>query len=279
MANGLGAGPVLVVQVGDLHIGSTIGLWPRRFVLDDGNETRLNRLQELALEHWHDAWRRRRAQGLPIVTVLMADTIDGNHHATTQLMTGDEEQMVSAAVDLLTPVAGWSAAVLAVRGTPAHVGVAGKWDNTIAQRIGARRVQGRWSQYHLRAEVGGVLYNVAHHGPTVGKRIHLGVNALHAYARNVMLLQLARGQRVPDVIVRGHVHRKAHEVVTERASGKTTHMIVTPAFQWATEFKYRIDTEDDLADVGMAWQIVERGRVVDSGFDCISIEQSALVRL
>src|SRR5512136_3366158 len=117
-----------------------MGLCPPGFILDDGNPVKLNRLQEASLDHWSDFWKRRKAMKLPIVTLLMADLIDGNHHGTSQLWTTDEQQMIEAAVMLLNPVANLSHSILGLRGTPSHVGVAGKWDNAVCREIGARQV-------------------------------------------------------------------------------------------------------------------------------------------
>ena len=126
-------GPVQVVAIGDLHVGSTMGLMPKGFLGDDGNPIHLNRLQEESLDHWTGFWKRRKAAQLPIVTVLMADLIDGDHHHSSQLWTTDGEQMIEAAVTLLQPIANLSQVVLGLRGTPSHVGVAGMWDNAVCR--------------------------------------------------------------------------------------------------------------------------------------------------
>jgi hypothetical protein len=241
---------VQVVAIGDLHVGSTMGLCPKGITLDDGAEVKLNRLQQASLDHWSDFWKRRKAMKLPIVAILMADLIDGNHHGTSQLWTTDEQQMIEAAVKLLDPVAKLSHAVLGLRGTPAHVGASGKWDNAVCQRIGAKQVGGRPSSYELKPVISGVQFNLAHHGPSVGKKIHTFGNTARNFARNIFMLALARREPLPQVIMRAHVHKKLHE--TLRDFGHEYHMLITPAYQWATEYKHKIDTEDDLADVGGA---------------------------
>jgi hypothetical protein len=243
-------GPVQVVLIGDTHVGSSMGLCPRGYFADDGNEIKLNRLQEASLDHWSEFWKRRKAAKLPTVTILMADLIDGNHHGTSQLWTTDEQQMIEAAVMLLNPVAAFSHTVLGLRGTPAHVGASGKFDNAVCREIGARRVDGKSSAYHLKPVISGVQFDVAHHGPGVGKKVHTFGNAGRSFARNIFMLALMRKTPLPQVIVRAHVHKKLWETLHD--FGHEYHMLITPAWQWCTEYKYKIDTEDDIADVGGA---------------------------
>jgi hypothetical protein len=270
-------GPVQVVLIGDLHVGSTMGLCPMGFALDDGNPVELNKLQMATLDHWSGFWQRRKAEKLPIVTILMADLIDGNHHGTSQLWTTDEQLMIEAAVQILNPVANLSRSVLGLRGTPAHVGVAGKWDNAVCREIGAQRVEGQPSSYHLKPKISGVQFDVAHHGPSAGKRIHTHGDIARRFARNVYLLAQIRREPLPQVIARAHVHKKLHEVLTD--FGHEYHMVISPAWQWCTEFKYKIDTEDDLADVGGAIVTVENGRVLEVKFDLYTMTQSKRVKI
>jgi len=151
--------------------------------------------------------------------------------------------------------------VLGLRGTPAHVGVSGKSDNAVYREIGAKMVDGKWSSYHLKPVISGVQFDLAHHGPSFGKKIHTFGNSARAFARNVFLLALSRRDPLPQVIMRVHVHKCIHE--TPRDFGHEYHMFITPAFQWAVDYKHKIDTEDDLGDVGGVVVTVEACKVLE----------------
>ena len=56
-------------------------------------------------------------------------------------------------------------------------------------------------------------------------------------------------------------------------------MVITPSWQWPTDFKFKIDTEEDLTDIGGAVITVEAGKVLDVAFDTIAIESSQRVTL
>jgi hypothetical protein len=270
-------GPVQVVQIGDTHAGSTMGLCPRGFTLDDGNPIHLNKLQEAMLDHWSDFWKRRFALKIPIVVVATGDLLDGNHHGVSQLWTTDEIQMRNAFVQAVKPYMHHKLVVerIGVRGTPAHVGVAAKWDNDACGELGFRRIDGQPTTYHFVNTIAGVRFDIAHHGPNLGKYPHTRTNAAIAYGRGIISTRLLQGQEPPEVIIRSHVHRKVKEFVVEPVSGRGAWMVVTPAWQWFTEFKHKIDTIDDIADVGGTWLVIENKRVIDLSFDTLKLKQSA----
>jgi hypothetical protein len=267
---------VQVVQFGDTHVGSTMGLCPIGYTADDGNEIHLNRLQEVLLDHWSDFWKRRFALRLPIVVLATGDLIDGNHHGISQLWTTDEIQMRRAFVQVTQPYLNHRLVVdkIGVRGTPSHVGVSGKWDNDACEALGFRKIAGQSTSYHFVGTIAGVRFDIAHHGPSVGKYPHTRSNIATSYGRGLLSTRLLQGQEPPEVIIRSHVHRKIREYVTEPVSGRSAWLVVTPAWQWATEFKHKIDTIDDIADVGGTSIIIENRRVAEVLFDTYQTKQS-----
>lgn len=272
---------VQVVQIGDTHVGSTMGLCPRGVSTDDGNPIQLNQLQEELLDHWNGFWKRRFALKLPIVVVATGDLIDGNHHGISQLWTTDPIQMRNAFVKVMLPIMNNRLVVerIGVRGTPAHVGVAGMWDNDACGELGFRRINGQPTAYHYVNTIAGVRFDIAHHGPNVGKFTHTRNNSAILYGRGIVSNRVLRHEDPPDVIMRSHVHRKVKEFVIEPVSGRGAWMVVTPAWQWSTEFKHKIDTTDDLADVGGTYVVIENKRVVEVDFDTYAVKQSAGVPL
>lgn len=258
-----------VVWVSDLHVGSTVGLSPKRFTIDDANTHDASESQLLLLNFWNDFWRRRKKDARPMVIIIGGDAVDGDHHRTLQLWTQDELVQVDASVELLKPAVNLSEKAFLLRGTTAHVGQSGRYDSRVARELGIP------SFYHLQLNVGGVLFDLSHHGVGTGKRIWNLGNVARMYARHIALSHIARGARAPDVVIRGHVHKCVHETI--RDNGHATEMIIAPSFQLKTEFAYRVSTEDDMSDIGGVVVGVENGRVTDVTLDVVQFEQAQAV--
>ncbi len=95
-----------------------------------------------------------------------------------------------------------------------------------------------------------------------------------SYAKGVIDTAYKRQIRPPDVILRGHVHRKTWESVTDQITGHRAEMIIGPGWQWKTEFVYRMDTIDKIADVGLTMLRVRDGRVLSVKFETIKAQQT-----
>lgn len=258
-----------VVWIGDTHVGSTIGISPKRFRIDESNVHEASESQLLILDFWNDFWKRRKKDGRPLIAIFGGDLVDGDHHRTLQLWTQDELVQVDASVELLKPIVNLSERSFLLRGTTAHVGQSGRYDSRVARELGVP------SYYHLQLNVSGVLFDLAHHGPSVGKRFWNLGNSARMYARHVAVSHIARKSKPPDVVIRGHVHKSVHETV--RDNGHTTEMIVSPSFQLKSEFAFRVSSEDDLADIGGVVVGVENGRVTDITMDVVQFEQAQVV--
>src|SRR3972149_2029828 len=185
-------GRVKVLGVGDTHVGSTLGLAPPKWYTTDGQnriEHTHSPLQQIVYEHWKSAWGRQFKTGLPLVVFNTADDIDGHHHDTFQVWSKAPREQSDVAVSLFLPYRQKVARWYACKGTPAHAGQSGTWDEYIAQQLGADRPDdgGGFSSYMLKVEVSGVDFNVAHHGPRPGRRVWtLGETARQYAKTNVM---------------------------------------------------------------------------------------------
>src|SRR5436305_14702313 len=111
----------------DHHAGSTIGLCPPRLLLDDGGEYLASKSQLWLWECWTAYWQQveetRRANKAKLYAVFNGDLVDGNHHGTTQILSGNQNAQ-AAAVDayLKIPLALKPNKLFFVRGTEAHAG-------------------------------------------------------------------------------------------------------------------------------------------------------------
>jgi len=81
-----------------------------------------------------------------------------------------------------------------------------------------------------------------------------------------MLFRLKHGKKPPRVMARAHVHRKVHETV--RLDEYETEAFITPSWQFKTEYAYKVNTLENVADVGGVVIRVEKGRILEAFFDC-----------
>lgn len=276
-----------VVIVSDLHVGSTLGLSTPEMALGDGGTYKANSLQLAAWEYWEKVfWPEvhARAKTRATIVVVNGDLVDGNHHGTTQIQTPDPLQQINWAAQILTPIAS-RYPVYVTRGTAAHVMAGGAADEMIAKLIGARipdPAKAVRSAYHLRLEYYGTLLDFAHHGPGPGKRIWTYGNELRSYARTILLDALIarstdQSVRLPDAIIRSHVHHRTHETIHDY--GKTCEGIITPAWQWKTEFAHKVVSHEDIADVGGVILSIDGGRISRVEFPLLSVSQSDTIQV
>jgi len=84
--------PKIAVVISDLHVGSTVGLWPEKYVSVEGVPIGQNAIQKWFWSHWLDATRKW-IPGVvgndPYVLIVNGDVVDGIHHKTLQVMTAD----------------------------------------------------------------------------------------------------------------------------------------------------------------------------------------------
>lgn len=243
--------PVVLAVVSDLHAGSTVGLCPASGVdLDDGGRYEPSRAQRWLWQCWREYWdevaRERDASGAALYVVLNGDVIDGAHHGTTQIVSGNlDVQGAVARACLEVPRALGVDRWFVVRGTEAHVGPSAQAEEAIARWLGAERDPdtGTHSWWHLRMLIGGVLIDCAHHGRT-GHRSWTRWNATQLLAADIALSHLQSRERPPDLAIRSHYHRYA-----DSYDAQPVRVIQTPAWQLATAYVHRRAPES-LADVG-----------------------------
>ena len=93
----------LILVLSDLHVGSTVGLWPADFVSNEGNPIGQNHFQKWLWKCWVDMneWVAKVTDGQPYDIVINGDIVDGIHHKTLQVMTPDLGDQVTAVKQIL----------------------------------------------------------------------------------------------------------------------------------------------------------------------------------
>ena len=243
--------PIVVAVVSDLHSGSTVGLCPPIINLDDGGTYRAGHHQVWLWHCWKDfckkARRRAKKQGGKFVAIVNGDATEGNHHHTRAVIgSGNETLQMRIAEANLGKLLEHADAAYFTRGTPAHVGgqskleekIADNWTNVI------RHSEAAATWWHLRLDVNGTLFDVAHHG-SVGRLHWTKANSLGKIATTAIMQAHESGQRPANVVIRSHLH----QYVDTGNNYRTIRVIGTPAWQLITGFVHRI-SPGSLADVG-----------------------------
>ena len=257
----------VIAVTSDHHCGSTIGLCPPSVRLDDGGTYHSSEPQKWMWEKWTRYWRQVAQEvaakpGTKLVQVFNGDITDGDHHKTTQILSGNpvaQAQAVNAS--LAIPLAMKPKAMLFVRGTEAHVGPSAAFEERIAD--GLRRdkrpvlgeeVTGNASHWNAKLDIQGVRFDFAHHGK-MGTTAFTKGNITIRHAAEIFYEHAKRGEPHPHVAVRSHYHQ-----FYDTGSAHPTRLIQTPAWQLATAFIHRI-APGAIADVGGIIFVVEDGQL------------------
>lgn len=262
----------LFVAFGDQHVGSLTGLMPVNGVpLPNKAVLPPSPLQKEVAEHWDGFWRRRKKESNNIIAVNMADTIDGDHHDTVEIWAKPSDH-VETAIEINKKVRAIAKRMYGVRGTSVHVGDEGDADDVVGRYVGYDKVDGNYTNYHLRLNVSGLIFDICHEGPNVGSRAWNRENQLRLYAKSIVMTEMLNGRKPPDVILRAHVHKKAH--VSVEVEGHVCEAFITPSWQLKTEYAYKVANAEHISDIGGLVLRISGGKVVDWFFDCMEFEDT-----
>lgn len=255
----------------DIHAGSTIGLCPPEGVsLDDGGAYLPSPEQLWLWDCWKAGWlhvqnivereRRFSDDDVDLGLVSNGDATDGNHHKTTQILSGAEGAHIKCAVECqripkaLGPKWWWI-----IRGTEAHVGKSGgleegmavsmdREDAPIQRSRKADGSPGPWTWWELLLEFHGRLIDFTHHG-RMGQRAHTRSSYVRLYAFDVWAERAMRDDRAPDLAIRSHLHQY-EDSGPPHPLKPTTRVVQTGAFQLASAY-VKGRSAESLADIGL----------------------------
>lgn len=224
----------IVMVLSDLHVGSTVGLWPNGFVSNEGNLIGQNKFQAWLWECWQDMlqWSDKIISKQPFELVLNGDLVDGIHHRTLQVMTPDPGDQVDAVKAVLEPLVASAARLHLIKGTECHT----RNDEVrIGRALNGSKdpVTGQHAWDSLDLKVNGVLYNFMHHIGTTA-RSYLEASAHSIALGNLSHTRARAKQPVPDIIVRGHRHR--HGIWDDGNQMS----VITGAWQGLTRYGHKV---------------------------------------
>jgi len=235
-----------LVVFSDTHCGDKLGLCPPDPVLlDDGGTYAPSTFQRSTYEYFrefHEEWIPAVARGEPWDLCLNGDAIDGTHHGSTHQISHNIEDQLRIAEAVLLPFVEQCRAsggtYYHIRGTEAHVGQSGVYEEMLARRLGAKpNDHGQYARHELWKRVGKALVHVLHHVGTTSSSAHES-SAVNA-EMSAEYGEAARwGREIPDFIVRSHRHRCiVVELDTYKGYG---YGVVTPGWQGKTPWTYKI---------------------------------------
>jgi hypothetical protein len=238
-----------LVVFSDTHCGCRLGLCPPiPITLDDGGTYVASEFQRKMWAWWRefwDEWVPKVTRGEPYDLVHNGDAIDGVHHRSTHQISHNYQDQLRIAEIALRPEIEkcrmLGGTYYHIRGTEAHVGQSGIYEEQLAQRLGAKpNDQGqhaRWDLWKRVGWAGGPLVHLLHHVGTTGSAAH-EASAVNAELTAEYVEAARWGRQPPDFIVRSHRHRSI-AVDLNSARGYAA-AIVTPAWQGRTPFTWKI---------------------------------------
>lgn len=231
-----------VVVISDTHCGCQFGLCiPGKFKLDGGGVYMPSKNQKKVYKWWREFWNEwipEVTKNQPFILVHNGDAIDGRHHNSTTQISQNIADQVNLAYELLAPVVKKSAQYYHIRGTEAHIGQSGEFEEILAQQLGAiPNEDGNYARWELWLKLNHALIHFAHHIGTTG-RTHYETSAVMAELAEMYAEAGRWKEHSPDVVVRSHRHRNI-EIRVPSALGYNISM-VTAGWQLRTPFTYKI---------------------------------------
>lgn len=256
---------VVIAVTSDQHCGSTVALSPAEIDLDDGGQYKASKAQNWLFQNWRDLWERvekvRDREKAKLYQVFNGDLVDGDHHGTTQILSGNSAVQAHVVSECMkVPLSLGADKMWFIRGTESHVGKSANSEEKIAD--GLRRdkrpivrdtVTGTSSHWHAKMEIQGVRFDFAHHG-RMGQRPWTRINIVANLAAEIFYEHSAREEPYPHIAVRSHLHRYA-----DTGAAHPVRVIQTPAWQLHTAFTHRVVTES-MADIGGVIIVVKDGK-------------------
>lgn len=237
--------------VSDLHCGSTLGLCnPEGVQLDDGGMYMPSREQSKLWDCWLEYWKLVRESlkfGDKLIVAINGDMVDGSHHKTTQIVTGNlPATQHNLALSVLSPaLALGPREIVVIRGTEAHVGGSAAYEERLASDLNAvpDPLSGARSHWHFQANSHGTLLDFAHHG-RLGQRPWTKMTGPATLAAQITLACAKHGSPIPHYALRSHYHQWA-----DSGDNYACRVVQMAGWQLSTAFVHRI-AAGSLPEIG-----------------------------
>jgi len=258
----------------DHHSGHPFGLFPGDSweLASGGNPLHANSWQRLLWDHWLGCWTQvgRLRRGARLIVVTAGDSIEGDHHETTELCTAridEQERMFVACLRMGLRLArfdtGRGDVLRCLGGTPAHDGNGNSSAERIARMIlGVKpddKLDGAVLRKRLLLDINGCLYDIAHRGYTLGGRTWTRTNSMRAYLLSRWLECLQHGLAMPRHVIRAHRHTAGYASLENDDGETVAEAWLMPCWKLKDEYVYQIKPES-VGTIGLlAFEVGEDG--------------------
>jgi hypothetical protein len=225
----------MAVVISDLHVGSTVGLWPKQYTSIEGVPIGQNPLQKWLWDRWINAtkvWLPKIVKNDPYALIINGDVCEGLHHRTLQVMTADPADQSRAVKQVLGPVFEGADKTFMTLGTECHTR---NDEMRIGYDLGAEidPETGNHAFGELHVEFHGCYGNAKHHVTSASCPFY-EAGGLGRAMNNEVTAAARVGARIPKWMVRAHRH--VHGVVTDGFSL----IAVTGAWQMLTRHGQKV---------------------------------------
>lgn len=248
--------PKIAVVISDLHVGSTVGLWPEKYVSVEGVPIGQNAIQKWFWKYWIDAtckWIPSVVGDDPYLLICNGDLLDGIHHKTLQVMTADPADQSRAVKKVLGPLFEKAHKTYLTLGTECHTR---NDEMRIGYDLGAEidPETGNHAFNELHLEVHGCYGNAKHHISSASSPFY-EAGGLGRAMNNEITTAARCGMRVPKWMVRGHRH------VPGVVSDGFSVIAVTGAWQALTRYGHKVvpSAIPSPSIIALDWRGVQRG--------------------
>jgi predicted phosphodiesterase len=238
-----------VIAISDLHINSQVAIFPRRFTMDNGDQHIPSRSQLAIYDALLDFvnFSKLKAKGGQTVVVMNGDLLEKDEkNRTNQVISRNGADIVKMAEQTIEPVVEMANRLYFVRGTEAHVGQGAEMEEIVAADLGAEKDEerGTSSWWQIRRRFGGVQFDISHH-TGMGSRPWTEKNAANALAAMLVYEYSEWGERLPQVALRGHVHR-----VSDSGINFPIRALTMPCWTLATPYIHRMGAGNKMPHIG-----------------------------
>lgn len=214
--------PVVIAVVADEHVNCVAGLCVGPVPQDGGGTYHPNRTQVAIARAWKEFWdtavERARERNAELWWVNCGDAVDLNRHDGLSPITKSHEYIVMQMERTYRPLVDITQRRFIVRGTEAHVGAHCELEGVLGQIVDAEvcPADGSRAWWWLVMECEGVKLDFAHHPSTRGFAEWTRHSAVARVAAQEVIRYAERGERVPDLVVRAHVHTASDSGVVRK---------------------------------------------------------------
>lgn len=277
---------IVLVHQSEMHSGSKFGLLAPDVVLvyDSGRADKAPEKKPIPQESWSQwVWDDVFLPGIaaaieyagdaPIVVADTGDEVHGGRFVK-ELYDNDADHQADIAfrsMEEWRKAPTYAGAVLTF-GTDEHDFGHGSGTRLLAGKMAAWGLPVSFHDHH-KIPLGGLLVDIAHHGPGTGDGEHHG-GVSRRYCQRRVREALERNEQAPGIILRGHVHRDFCETVFTRwgANGRyETLMSIAPPLCGPNAYAINRSQSVDRIRSGMTFIAIDDGKVID--WKCFLVER------